>query len=128
MATAQRSFLDPGYTPPARSEPKPLDTELKAPVRMSDPAPAQAAADAIKPKLAGLREIAYDRAVFLCKKHGDATANEIGYMLIGDDSPMRCESLRKRVRELVDLGYLIEVGSRKCRQSGSDVTAYQVKP
>ena len=123
--TAQRSFLDPGYTPPAR--PQPIATELPPPVRRSDPAPAQAAAEAIKPKLAGLREIAYDRAVFLCKKHGDATANEIGYMNSGDDSPMRCESLRKRVRELVDLGYLIEVGERVCRQSGSKVTAYKVK-
>jgi hypothetical protein len=102
--------------------------DFDAPVaRTNDPAPSHAAAKAVRPKLVGLREEAYRRACILINDHGDATASEIGRAMEHVDDMARCESIRKRVRELVVSGYLIEAGTRVCRKTGSNVTVFKLK-
>ena len=52
-----------------------------------------------------------------CKRSPDSTAQEIAS---GN------ESLRKRAKELVDAGRLIESGRRKCRRTGRAATTYRI--
>jgi hypothetical protein len=93
--------------------------------RASDPVASKRAATLIRPKLVGVRLVAYERAVHLCRVYGTATANEIGYL--AGPSEHSSETLRKRVRELVNGEFLVEAGERVCRHSGQKVTSFRIK-
>lgn len=104
----------------------PLDFDVPL-ARDADPVASKRAVEAVRPKLVGLRLEAYRRAEQLCERYGDATASEIGRLNEAAEDLSRCESLRKRVRELVVAGWLEEAGERICRKSGSKVMAFKVK-
>jgi len=91
------------------------DLPLFAIARDGDKATSHEAAEDITPRLVGLRAAFVDR---LRAIGHPATAQEIA----GGD-----ESIRKRSKECVRLGFIVEVGSRKCCVTGKTATCYWVK-
>ena len=81
--------------------------------RASDPKTSKQAADIIRPKLSGLRA----EFVARLKVLKVATAQEVA---------AGKESLRKRAKELVDLGAIKVVGVKECSVTGKNATAYEV--
>jgi len=82
--------------------------------RVADKQTSADAAKATEPKLGGLRLEFVNRLRSLGMP---ATAQEIS----GGN-----ESLRKRALECVRLGFIVEVGTKKCAATGKSATAYWV--
>jgi hypothetical protein len=87
--------------------------------RPSDPITSHVAAASVQPKLSGRRAEFVD---CLRRIGRPATAQEIAALA---DVRIR-ESVRKRAKECVNLGYVVEVGTKRCDVTGENVTAYWV--
>jgi hypothetical protein len=87
--------------------------------RTSDPLTSKLAAENVKPKLSGRRA----EFVACLKEIGrPATAQEIAFMA----DPKIRESVRKRAKECVSMGHVVEIGTKMCDVTGETVTAYWV--
>ena len=89
--------------------------------RQSDPPTSVLAAEGIAPKLGTLR--AAMLAAF--KAHGQATAREAAEACAVEHGG-EVESYRKRAKELVRAGLLVEVGERACYITDKLATVYGV--
>ena len=89
--------------------------------RESDPETSHAGAAHVRPKLVGLR-LAF---VETLRSLGRATANEVAAAAVGAGLVLNAESLRKRARELVDLGLIRVVGSRPCSVTGCAADVFE---
>jgi len=97
------------------------DLPLFAVSRAEDPATSTEAAEAISPKLAGLR-LEFVRGLAACG--GSATANEVARAI--SDNHSHRESIRKRAGECKRLGLIEDIGSRVCTVTGNKATVYGV--
>ena len=87
--------------------------------RSSDPITSHVAAENVLPKLSGRRS----EFVRCLREIGHpATAQEIAAMA---DVRIR-ESVRKRAKECVNLGYVVEVGTKRCDVTGTMAMTYWV--
>jgi hypothetical protein len=89
--------------------------------RESDPETSHAGASHVRPKLVGLRAAFHDVLQVL----GKATANEVAAAAVGTGLVTNSESVRKRARELVDLGLIRVVGSRPCSVTGCAADVFE---
>ncbi|NBT33910.1 MAG: hypothetical protein EBT13_18955 [Rhodobacteraceae bacterium] len=95
------------------------DHKAAAVSRRSDSETSREAESQLRPRLAGLQQVAFDAA-----SGDEQTANEIA--LRGSVAGNCCrETLRKRVRELVRRGMLVETGRRKCRVTGKAAATFR---
>lgn len=100
-----------------RDQPSLLDPPL---ARANDPATSQESAKHIATRSATLRER-------MCESHGEShrTAREAAEWCVAKYGG-EVESYRKRTHELVRLGRLVHVGSRKCRFTSRSASVYEV--
>ncbi len=87
--------------------------------RISDPITSHVAAESVLPKLSGRRAEFVD---CLRQIGQPATAQEIAALA---DDRVR-ESVRKRAKECVRLGYVVEVGTKRCDVTGQTASVYWV--
>lgn len=88
--------------------------------RPSDPITSHVAAASVQPKLSGRRAEFVD---CLRRIGRPATAQEIAALA---DVRIR-ESVRKRAKECVNLGYVSEVGTKRCDVTGTMAMTYWVE-
>lgn len=93
--------------------------------RRKDPATSRAAAEEMTRQLGLCHWLALQAAADLCRRGGDATAQEIGRRA-AELSTKPAETFRKRVHELVRLGRLFEFGERRCSTSGKMARTFRV--
>lgn len=98
--------------------------------RASDPGTSPKAAAKVEPKLKGTRQVFYRT---LKRSSIPLTAKEVAAEAVPLDGKVSVDTvidmrdtLRKRARELVNLGYVRKVGSRICRVTGSEAAVYEV--
>lgn len=89
--------------------------------RLSDPVTSELGGLSIESKLVGLRR----KFTETCRRIGGGTAQEIAAEAA--DCPREAESIRKRAKECVDLGFVkVADQARKCRVTGSMAMVYEV--
>lgn len=89
--------------------------------RQSDPPTSAIAAAKVESKLSGLR-LQFVAGVKRCG--GSATAKEAAVAMSAN--PEVVESIRKRAKECVDMGFVSLLEARKCRVSGNACLVYIV--
>lgn len=92
--------------------------------RQSDPVTSQAAAEEVRPKLHGLREVFLIALADL--GGGPATAREIGERAKEMGLVRETESVRKRSAELERLNLVQVVGVQRCRFTNKLAEAYRL--
>lgn len=101
-----------GYVPPPKI------------AREADPATSKAAAEEVKPMLGKCQQIfvqALERMLV------PATASEIARVANQIDGSKNTESYRKRAKECLEAGKIVECEPRKCAVTGKKATTYKVK-